>query len=171
MGRDKALLPYRGGALAEAVARVVELAAGSVTLVGDQERYRDLGFPVVPDAHPAAGPLGGILTALADTRAEWNLIAACDMPGLSPDFLRTLLEAAEQSGADALIPVGPSGLPEPLCAVYSRCARPAMDAAFARGVRKVTAALEGIRSVFFPVSEALCFQNVNTPEEWDAHAQ
>jgi molybdenum cofactor guanylyltransferase len=171
MGCDKALLPFRGGTLAEAASRAVERAAGSVTLVGDPERYGRLGFPVIPDIYPAAGPLGGILTALAHTCAEWNLIAACDMPGLSPDFLRTLLEAAEQSGAEVLIPTGPSGLPEPLCAVYSRGARPALEAAFARGVRKVTAAFEGTRAVFFSVSEALYFQNVNTPEEWAANAE
>jgi molybdopterin-guanine dinucleotide biosynthesis protein A len=82
-----------------------------------------------------------------------------------------LLEAAEQSAPEALIPVGPSGLSEPLCAVYSRRVRPALESAFSRGVRKVMAALEGIRLVSYPVSEGQYFQNVNTPEEWAAHAE
>lgn len=171
MGRDKARLPFRGAFLAEAVARAVELAAGSVTLVGDPDRYRDLGFPVIPDLHPGAGPLGGILTALAASRAEWNLVAACDMPRLSREFLESLLDAAEHSGADALIPTGPTGLPEPLCAVYSRRCRTALDQAFARGVRKVTDALTDARVAPFQVSEAVYFQNVNTPEDWAAHAE
>ena len=169
MGRDKALLPFRGGPLVRSVARAVELAAGSVTLVGHPRRYRPLGFPAIADDYPGQGPLGGILTALRHTFADWNLFAACDMPGLSAEFLRRLLDAAERSGALALAPAGPSGRPEPLCAVYHRAALPALETAFGNGVRQAAAALQEVHAALLPVLEVLPFQNVNTPEEWASH--
>src|SRR5690242_20007282 len=141
MGRDKARLPFRGGSLAGFVARTVADAADSVVLVGDPAEYAEFSCPVIADLHPGEGPLGGILTALHHTSSDWNLVAACDMPGLSAEALRQILEAAERSGADALVPVGPSGVPEPLCAVYHRRSLPGLEAAFAAGERKVTAAL------------------------------
>ncbi len=166
MGRDKALLPYRGGALVESVARTVKQAAGSVTLVGRPRLYSHLGLPAIPDAYPRQGPIGGILTALAHTSADWNLVAACDMPGLSAKFLRMLMEEAEDSGEDVLVASGASGRPEPLCAVYHRRARPALEAAFQRGVRKALMALLEVRLAILPVSQVTPFQNVNTPEDW-----
>jgi molybdopterin-guanine dinucleotide biosynthesis protein A len=164
MGRDKASLRYHGEALAEWIARAVQTAAGSATLVGNA----DLGG--IPDLYPGEGPLGGILTALHHTPADWNLIVACDMPEVSAEFLGTLLAAAERSGADALVPCGPSGQVEPLCAVYHKRAGGAMERSFARGIRKVTAALVGVATVWFPVAELKPFQNVNTPEDWDGYA-
>ncbi len=170
MGRDKALLPFRGGLLGASVARAVAEAAGSATLVGNADLASTLGYPAIPDLRAGEGPLAGILTALGHTTAEWNLLVACDMPELSSVFLRRLLEDAERGAADALIPVGPSGRPEPLCAVYARSCRPALEAAFALGVRKVTLALADLQVVWRPASEARPFQNVNTPEEWAAYA-
>jgi len=169
MGRDKALLPFRGTTLAGHVARQVSRAAGSAVFVGNPQSYEQLGFPVIPDVYPGEGPLGGILTALSHTAAEWNLIAACDMPGISREFLRSLLIAAKAFEADALIPVNPvSGLAEPLCAVYRREARGPIEAAFGRGVRKVIDALHSdrLRLVGIKPSVVASFQNVNTPEEW-----
>ena len=95
---------------------------------------------------------------------------ACDMPEVSAAFLRKLLEVAELSSADALLPSGPGGTPEPLCAVYRRRALAAMEAHFVRGVRKVTAALEGVPTLCLSVPELAPFQNVNTPEDWAGYA-
>jgi molybdopterin-guanine dinucleotide biosynthesis protein A len=171
MGRDKALLPYGSGALAQHAARAAALAAGSATLVGDPVRYGGLGFPVIPDLHPGEGPLGGILTALAHTNAEWNLVTACDMPRLTPELLRGLLEQAESSGAGVLVPSAEGGAIHPLCAVYARQAFPALNDAFTRGIRSVKEALRATGAVFVSVAQAEMFQNVNTPEEWAAHGQ
>src|SRR5258706_11480273 len=113
MGRDKAALPLGGRTMAEHVAAAVAEAAGSATLIGPPERYGSLGYPVIPDSRPGLGPLGGIHTALAASHALWNLIAACDLPAISGAFLKELIAAAEASGADCLIPAGPSGRPEP----------------------------------------------------------
>jgi molybdopterin-guanine dinucleotide biosynthesis protein A len=166
MGQDKARLPLHGKTLLEHVAAAVAEAAGSVTLVGAPERYRNLGFRILPDSHPGWGPLAGIHTALGDSSAAWNLIVACDMPLISAAFLQSLLDAAESSGADCLIPSGPSGRPEPLCAVYHWRCRDAIGAALDRNVRKVTDGLAGLRIAAWSVPESGCFFNVNTPEEW-----
>lgn len=171
MGRDKASLPFRGGSLAGSVARTVAAAAGSVVLVGSPSRHLGLGFPVTPDIYPGEGPLGGILSALQNTRADWNLVVACDMPELSAEFLGQLFDAAERSDADALVPRGPSGRLEPLCAVYHRRSRQALYTAFAAGERKVTAAFEGLRIAAWPIPEMSPFQNLNTPEDWANYAR
>jgi len=64
------------------------------------------------------------------------------------------------------MPAGPSGRPEPLCAVYNRRARPEIEAAFRRGERKITAAMAGLSVEVLAVAEVAEFQNVNTPEDW-----
>lgn len=170
MGRDKALLPFRGAVLAEAVAGTVERAAGAVTLVGNPEVYARLGFPAIPDLYPGEGPLGGILAALAHSAADWNLMVACDMPGLSVEFLRGLLEAAALADRDALVPCGPGGRLEPLCAVYHRRSLESFQRAFGAGIRKVTAAFSELQIASWPVPETSPFQNVNTPEDWADYA-
>lgn len=175
MGRDKALLPFRGGALVQSVASAVREATGSATLVGDPGRYGALGYPVIPDLQPGEGPLGGILTALRHSRSDWNFVAACDMPQLNPEMLRGLIEQLlsvplrAELETDAILPVGPQGRAEPLCALYHRRCADAFESAFAAGVRKVTAALEPVRTIRVHVAEVSLFQNVNTPEEQAQH--
>jgi molybdopterin-guanine dinucleotide biosynthesis protein A len=169
MGTDKALLPFRGSLLGRSLAGLVERAAGGVVLVGNPQLATLFGYPAIPDLYPGEGPLGGILTALEHTAADWNLLVACDMPGLSAEFLAGLLDAAVRSGAGALLPSGPGGRLEPLCAVYHRRLLAPLGRAFARGVRKIATALEedaGVAVCRWPVKEAGVFQNVNTPEDW-----
>jgi molybdopterin-guanine dinucleotide biosynthesis protein A len=163
MGQDKAALRFRGGTLAGAVARAVEAAAGSAVLVGRPE----LGG--IPDLYPGEGPLGGILTALHHTTADWNLIVACDMPEITAEFLRDLVDAAESRACAVLLPYSGSR-PEPLCAVYHRDARQVVEGRFQNGIRKVTVAIEGLPVARLDIAEGLSFQNVNTPEDWAAYA-
>ncbi len=88
MGRDKALLPLDGRTLIDRVAGLVQRAAGNVTLIAPEGRY--MGYPVIPDLIANQGPLGGLYTALSATKASWNLLVACDMPGVTLEFLENL---------------------------------------------------------------------------------
>lgn len=169
MGRDKARLPFRGGSLAGFVAGTVAEAAGSAVLVGNPAEYAELAYQAIADLYPGEGPLGGILTALHHTASDWNLVVACDMPGLSASVLARIIEAAEHSEADAVLPAGPSGYPEPLCGAYHRRALGGLEAAFRDGERKVMAAVRRIRAEMLPVGDLAVFQNVNTPEDWAAY--
>src|SRR5205807_1738795 len=104
MGRDKALLPYKSGTLMEHVAEQVLRAAGNVALIGNPSSYEHLGYPVYADRMPNNGPLGGIYTALSVSKADWNLIVACDLPRISVTQLRQVLEAANDA-AECIVPV------------------------------------------------------------------
>ncbi len=169
MGADKALLPFHGRTLLEEVANQVRAAAGSVTLLGPVERYAHLGFPAIPDRQSGCGPLSGILAALESGTADGNLIVACDMPGISAPRLEELLCAAEEADCDCLLPCGPGGQPEPLCAVYHSRALPHLRSLFESGVRKVTSALDGLRVVRHEVEDVRLFVNVNTPLDWEPY--
>ncbi len=171
MRRDKALLLLRGRPLVLHVAAAAAAAAGTVALVGDPARYVTLGLPVIPDDFPGEGPLGGICTALRHTSAEWNLVLACDMPAITVEFLRELFELANRVGAAALLPAGPSGVPEPLCAVYHARCLPFAEAALERGVRKVAEGLAGAGLQIRHFASDAVFRNCNTPEEWSDYIE
>jgi molybdenum cofactor guanylyltransferase len=166
MGSDKALLPFKGITLVEHVAAQVYQIAGNVTLVGDPERYSNLSYPVIRDIYPARGPLSGIHTALAASQEEWNLIVACDMPEVTAEFLTRMIRRAERGKADAVIPAGPSGLPEPLCAAYSRRAFDVIARALERDIRKVMDGLIGLEIDLWRVPDSRQFHNLNTAAEW-----
>jgi molybdenum cofactor guanylyltransferase len=165
MGRDKALLPIDGSVLVERTAEVVRAAAGSVTLIGAPGRYSHLGLPVLPDLVPDGGPLCGLHTALKITRADWNLVVACDMPGLTVAFLGDLLAAAQQLGCACLAPQTGSGL-HPLCAVYHRRSADAVEFAIQHKSLKMHDLLKSLGAVSWPVADASLLENVNTPLEW-----
>ncbi|MEP6538856.1 MAG: molybdenum cofactor guanylyltransferase [Bryobacteraceae bacterium] len=168
MGNDKALLPYGGSVLVAHVAGSVLAAAGSVCLVGAPNRYPHLHLESVGDLYPGFGPVGGIVTALTASGAEWNLIAACDMPGLSAEFLRSLLAVAVDSTAECTVPVTPDGRRHPLCAVYRSSARSALQQAVESGIHKLQAAIELLQVHLYPVTTTELLANVNTPTEWTA---
>lgn len=166
MGRDKALLPYRGTVLAGWVAAVVEEAAGSVSLVGGGAKYVHLGYPVIEESHGGMGPLSGIEAALS-RGAEWSLITACDMAELESGRLRELLEIAERGDAQAVYGCGGNGRAEPLCAVYHRDCLPAVKEMLAAGELKATSLLRRINALAWTAGWVDQLRNINTPEDWE----
>jgi len=166
MGFDKASLTLEGRPLAVRVASAVNRVCGSVTLVGDPEKYRTLGLRVVPDKFPGAGPLAGIEAALRLTTSEWNLIAACDMPALNTSVFEELFRTAvTEEGADCALPQYPDGRVEPLSAVYHRRCHPVIRAALEADIRKITDALRPLAIRYLRVASEAPFANLNTPEE------
>ncbi len=170
LGMDKAMLPYAGATLIEHVAASVRQAAGSAVIVGRPERYGSLGYPCLPDSEPGRGPLKGIGTALTATEAAWNLIVACDMPGVTPAFLSDLLEAADDCSGDCLVPVWGGGMIEPLCAAYSRRCGPVFREALRNGCFAVRDAIVSTKVAYWRVEDPGYFRNVNYPEDIPAHS-
>lgn len=170
MGRDKALLPYRGRPLIAHAAETVEkvlYGSGHAAILGQPDRYRDLGYRVLADLYPGCGPLGGIVTALKLSAADWNLVIACDMPNLAEADLRQLLDRTAASQARCIAAQGPSGEAEPLCAVYHRDCLPVLMRALQSKRLKLREILQELDLELAPLA-AESLANLNTPEEWIA---
>lgn len=166
MGSDKALLPAGRETLLQQVARSVATAAGSVAVVGDPARYGHLVANCIPDLHPGFGPLSGLETALVSSKAEWNLVCACDMPGLDTAFLRRLLESSVACQHVCAAAADPDGSLHPLCAVYHQTCLPIIQSAMREGELALMKLLARLEVVPFPSPDPL--PNCNTPEEWAA---
>jgi len=173
MGRDKALLPWRGGTVLDAMARAVRTATGEVVLVAPEGRYAGFEGRVISDRRSEMGPLAGIESALEDCEAEWILVVACDMPCLTGGWLRRLLAATEGCDFDCVVPATGDGRLHPLAAVYHRRCLPVIAEALAKGTRRVQDALGRVRVMRWPVAaeEEFLLANVNTAEEWQTLLQ
>jgi molybdopterin-guanine dinucleotide biosynthesis protein A len=167
MGRDKALLPLGDTTMVEAIAARARGAAGNVTLIGSPEKYGHLGLPVVPDEIENCGPLGGLYTALRLTKADWNLLLACDMPYITEAFLKQLIQAAERSDADCVVPEI-DGKVEPLCAVYHRRLLASAESAIHRNLFKMQDFVSTLCTTYWHVTDPTPLLNANTPAEWSA---
>jgi molybdopterin-guanine dinucleotide biosynthesis protein A len=181
MGRDKGLLDFGGVPLILHTARLLDPLVAEVTVVGHPSRYAKFGLRAIADDAqaqggqdiPGCGPLAGIATALAATHSSWNLIVACDLPYLSAKWLDWLLSLALRSRGEAVIPRTERGI-EPLAAVYRReCGGP-IAATLARGVRKVSDAIEELRVDFvYPRewrgidSSGLVLRNMNATGDYE----
>jgi len=181
MGRDKGLLDFGGVPLIVHTAGLIEPLVSCVTVIGAPRRYAAMGLRAIADQGTGGqrskrirrGPLAGIATALAATRSSWNLIVACDLPYLSGAWLDWLLSRAIRSREQVVIPRTGRGF-EPLAAVYRReCGAP-IASALARGARKVTGVIEGLRMEVVYEREwrrldprALVLKNMNTPGDYD----
>jgi len=128
------------------------------------------GLRVVSDLRPGAGALGGIYTAVVAAPAP-VVVAAWDMPFVTPELLRALADGLD--GQDACLPAsgGPRGL-EPLCAAYGPGAGPAIAATLDAGDLRAVGFHDRIKvSMLSPVrvrqigDPALLFFNVNTTDD------
>jgi len=130
---------------ARMVALLAKAGVVKTHLIGDPNKYGNLGISHIPDLWPGEGPLGGIVTALdyneSVRETGHNIIVSCDMPFLTSDWIADLLEHARRSGAQITLARSARGL-EPLCSVWHTDVAFEVKKLFRGGVRKVAEALK-----------------------------
>ena len=169
MGRDKASLPYAGGALWEhQLATLRATGAGEVCISGPRNGpYANCGLPILEDQTPNAGPLAALETALP--RAPYVVVLAIDMPAMRADFLCALMRVALQNQRSVIPEI--DGRIEPLAAVYASTIAPVVDEGLRGADRSmhqlVRAAMR--RDLAFthpvPAESRMLFRNLNTPQD------
>jgi molybdopterin-guanine dinucleotide biosynthesis protein A len=90
------------------------------------------------------GPVAGICAALRATSTEWSLILVCDLPYLTPEYLRYLIQTAQDSEQQVIVPWASDGF-HPLAAAYHRTALPVYESLLSGECRKATGAYRQLR--------------------------
>ena len=170
MGRDKALMQLGDQTLIERVLAAAYPLGYPRVIIGDPVAYGQLGLPVHPDRRPKLGPLGGLYTALSATTAP-VLLLACDLPFLTPAFLRYLV--SRRGSHQAVVPHTATGL-QPLCALYEPSCLAAVETAIQADQLSMRDLLSNLNldlvkeKDWRPYDErGLLFANLNAPEEYE----
>ena len=170
MGRDKAMLPFRGMTLLEwQVQKLRGLGIGDIMLSGSRGCVE--GVRVVPDEYPGRGPLGGLHACMKRAVHPDCLVLSVDVPLVPAEALAALVRAHRESGAAAtLLRHGDKW--EPLMGVYQsrlfRCAEPILQGTNT-AVRRLLDET-GFQLLDWPGDEALLL-NCNTPEDYERLCQ
>lgn len=165
MGRDKALLPWRGRTLiAHMVACLRDLSEEVVVVSRHGLELPALPARVVVDREPDLGPLAGIREGLHAISADFALITAVDCPFVDASFVRAL--CAE--GATAACEM--DGHVQPFPGLYARTLAPVADALLDEGKRRPLHLLEaaGFRRIDGAAwAERGVFDGFNTVDEYE----
>jgi len=175
MGQDKALLPFGGTTLLNRICcRLLEDSWDVIVVAESESHFRDAGLAegvqIVGDLYPGMGPMGGIVTGLRAAGEGIHAVVGCDMPRVSNDLLRLLLDGAH--GHDAAVPELGSRL-EPLCAAYDAGCVGRLEPEIRAGRLSLQHALRTLNINIVPESsirsidpDLVSFTNINTPEEY-----
>jgi molybdopterin-guanine dinucleotide biosynthesis protein A len=123
MGTPKAALEWHGSTLLRRTVGIVARATGGPVVVvrarGQALPELPSGTAVVEDPREGKGPVQGIAVGLATLKgqAEAAFVCSTDLPLLHPAFVRRVLRALAESGADVALPVA-RGYRQPLAAGY-----------------------------------------------------
>lgn len=131
---------------------------------GKEARSYDVPARHVADEVVDAGPLGGLHAGLSAATRPWVLAVACDLPYLTPDVLRMLLEARSE-GLSAVVARTSEGRLHPLCAAYHRSILPVASAQLSTGTYALHALLERLPSVRHETVPDEALRNVNHPSD------
>lgn len=168
MGRDKALLPVDGRALAARVAGALERAGAEpvVAVGGDLAGLGAIGLTALADPRQGDGPLAGIATALREVPGpDVVVILACDLVDADPDAVVAVVEALA-AAPDALVAVPDvDGRLQPLHAAWRRAALPEVARRLAAGDLAVRAAFDALPTVRVEGLAPGAFRNANSPAD------
>ena len=169
MGQDKGLMSFRGRPLVQYAIDAISPITSDVTIVTSNESYGQFGHKLIADLHPDMGPLNGVYSALKQTDKNHVFVIACDMPFVSSELVRCLID--EQNGAVTL-PVF-HGRWQPLVACYSKACLPVFEKLLLGNERKLQSAIASVDPYLVDIHDGLpfyhkhLFDNLNTPETFD----
>lgn len=177
MGKDKFSLVLNSKNFLEIASETLQ-NFGNVSVVVSAQSDVSENFPIVKDIYQNRGALGGIHSALVNSKSDWTIILACDYPFVSIELIKFLTNLSQiEKDFDAFSPIQADGKIQPLCAVYQTeiCRKVLSEMLKNEGEKySVRDFLNRIKTRYVEFSEIAhlpnskhFFFNVNTPEDFE----
>ena len=159
MGTDKGLLPLKGKPFVSHIYEALKPIVGdNIVVVSSNADYDALGYTRIEDLIADKGPVGGLYTALKQSKTKFNLVLSVDVPLVSTDLLQWLVDKHEDSFMMSQLQVQEKT--SPLIGVYDRSMRILLGEHLAGNQLK-------LRGVIAEVNH----QTLQVPEKWSAQVQ
>jgi molybdopterin-guanine dinucleotide biosynthesis protein A len=172
MGKEKGLIRWKGKTLIEHAIAVLSPLCEKLIISANKNHYTSFGLPVVPDFIPDCGPMGGIYSAISESKTLHNLVIPADTPFVTTAVYRYLVSF--EGGFDVIVPVDHDSFFQPLCAVYSTTILPFMESQMKKGILGFTPLFHRVNTKTVSFHSGLDFYqtdtffNINSPEDLEA---
>ncbi|MBN1387963.1 MAG: molybdenum cofactor guanylyltransferase [Bacteroidales bacterium] len=170
-GKIKAKMIINGRPLIEKTMETLQAIFNDVIIITNQKdafsKYKHIRM--TGDIYQGIGPLGGLHSALSNTEGEAVFVVASDMPDLSADIIRYIIEKFEDTDCEVLIPEY-NGNIEPLHAIYKRNILNRLESFIETGSGySIREFLEIVNDKYVMIDDAgkvkNPFRNINRPED------
>lgn len=175
MGKDKALLNYKGEALLTIqIIRWMNVFDHFVLSVakGNKDKYNlNDNITVIEDDYLSCGPLGALCTIMEKTFSDIYFMCALDLPFSSENLAKWM--KTHFQGKDILIIQRANGIYEPLFAFYARSCLPIIKKVLATNQRSIVKGLlpetkvEVLKESEIPFDLNTILFNTNNPQDWE----
>ena len=171
MGTEKGEVILRGRKMMNFPLDALEHVCDEIIISTCNKSFKSGEHRVICDEIPGLGPIGGIFTCLKKSGSEINIVLSYDMPFVTIDLLRHLIERSDNFEITA--PSLENELPEPLCTVYKKSIIPVIE----KLIREKKYSVHGLFPITkfnhvpihrdLPFFNPYLFYNVNNPEEFE----
>lgn len=171
MGTDKGLQELCGKPLISYAIQALSGLCDKILISSSSRGYEIFGYEVIADEFPGIGPMGGIYSAMRQSKTEKNLVLSCDLPFVSVELLSFILSNSD--GFEVAVPFEGDRHYEPLCAFYKLSVLGKMTEFIRNENYKLPDLFEEIRINKLIISENLAFYikdlflNVNSKQDLD----
>ena len=117
LGTDKGLQELCGKPLISYSIKVLSELCSTIIISTSSDAYQSFGYKTVADEIPGIGPMGGIYSALKQSKTQKNLVLSCDLPFVSKELLSYIME--NSNGCQVAVPWQGNQHYEPLCGFYN----------------------------------------------------
>lgn len=91
MGQDKGLMLLHNKPMIKHLLDELGKLNLPVTIIANSNGYNALGYATIKDIVAEKGPMGGLLTALHYTKAEYVFLISCDMPFITCEIISKII--------------------------------------------------------------------------------
>ncbi len=167
MGRDKAVLPFRGTPMAEIALGKLTAFCPVVHLVGNRPDLCQVA-PVVEERWVGAGPAAGIEAGLQAATQPWALFVPVDVPLVPAGLLQRWAEAVIGEAQGCASYLQAAGQPQPtFCLLHVEACRPVWERGVVAGERKLANLFAAVADHCpLRVQDARCFLDAPDQASW-----
>ena len=167
MGSDKGMLALKDAVFVEHIVNALRNSdVENITIVSSNSDYDFLNCNRIEDIYPDKGPVGGIFTALKDSKTEQNLLLSVDVPKISAEIIQWLIENIDQEKQITQTKV--LDKTNPLIAIYNKNLESIFEENIIKNQLKLRLIVEDIphKTIDVPEKWWEFLQNINTKEDY-----